>query len=145
MAKFQSFPSSKDVRVAVCNVTRSMTTATAVQWLPRGAQIIGFILSGTASNAGTTATLSLGSTSANSNEYVNAANVLAAGVGNGVNLLNGVAAGVGTVNTNPGQDANAEKRLVYAKYAETGVASSTGSWVLFILYTAGNYDFNPLV
>lgn len=115
-------------------VTTAMTTATQVATLPRGSVILGFVLSGTASNAGTTATLSIGSTAANANEYVNAANVLAAGVGNGVNLLNGVAGAVGGSTAIPSQS----DMPIYVKYAETGTASNAGGWKLWIIYTTGN-------
>jgi hypothetical protein len=121
----------KDVVVKTRNVARTMTSSTAVATLPKGSRILGFVLSGTASNAGTTATLSVGSTSANANEYVNAANVLAAGVGNGVQLLNGVASGVGAVLS--------VDTTIYVKYAETGGASSAGAWKLHILYTQSNH------
>jgi hypothetical protein len=106
-------------------VTRTMTTAAVVEWVPKGARIVGFVLSGTASNAGTTATLSVGTTST-SNEYVSAVNVLAAGSGNGVSVLNGVAGAVGSVLT--------VDTPIYVKYAETGVASSAGAWTLWIVY-----------
>ena len=115
-------------------VDRTMTTATQVATLPRGAVILGFVLSGVASDAGTTATLSIGSTSASANEFVNAVSVLAAGVGNGVQLLNGVAgavgAGLGIPDTTVTQ--------VFVKYAETGTASTVGKWKLWIIYTTGN-------
>ena len=123
-------PPSKDVQVKKFAVTRSMTAGTDVAFvLPKGARILGFVLSGTASNAGTTATLSVGTTSGTPTEYVNAVNVLAAGVGNGVNLLSGVAGAVG--------DALTADTTVYVDYAETGAASSAGAWNLFCLYVTG--------
>lgn len=115
------------------SVTTAMTTATQVATLPRGSVILGFVLSGIASNAGTTATLSIGS-STTANEYVNAANVLAAGVGNGVNLLSGVAGAVGGSTAIPSQS----DMPIYVKYAETGTASNAGGWKLWIVYTTGN-------
>lgn len=117
-------------------VARTMTTATQVATLPRGSVILGFVLSGVASDASLTATLSIGSTTA-ANEYVNGANVLAAGSGNGVNLLSGVAGAVGA-QANPPTQADLP---IYVKYAETGVASTAGAWKLWILYTTGN-DLN---
>lgn len=123
-------PPSKDVQVKKFAVTRSMTAGTDVAFvLPKGARILGFVLSGTASNAGTTATLSVGKTSGTPTEYVNAVNVLAAGVGNGVNLLSGVAGAVGGALT--------ADTTVYVDYAETGAASSAGAWNLFCLYVTG--------
>lgn len=115
-------------------VTTTMTTGTQVATLPRGSVILGFVLSGTASNAGTTATLSVGSTAANANEYVSAVNVLAAGVGNGVNLLSGVASAVGASPAIPSRS----ELPIFVKYAETGAASNAGGWKLWIIYTTGN-------
>ena len=120
-------------------VARTMTTATQVATLPRGSVILGFVLSGVASDAGTTATLSIGSTSASSNEFVNGVSVLAGGVGNGVQLLNGVAGAVGSVPA--GGIPNTTDIQVFVKYAETGTASTVGSWKLWIIYTVGN-DIN---
>jgi hypothetical protein len=116
---------SKNVVSKPIAVTRTMTTAAVVEWVPKGARIIGFVLSGTASNAGTTATLSVGTTSS-SNEYVNAVSVLSGGSGNGVTLLNGVAGAVGSVLT--------ADTPIYVKYAETGTASSAGAWTLYLVY-----------
>lgn len=122
----------KDVKCKTRSIARTMTTATVLARLKKGSRILGLVLSGTASNAATTATLSIGNT-ATATEYVSAANVLAAGVGNGVTVLNGVASGVGAVLT--------ADTPIYALYAETGDASSAGAWKLHILYTDGN-DIN---
>lgn len=124
----------KDVWVKVRNVTRTMTTSTQVATLPRGSRILYFMISGTASNAGTTATLSVGSTSANANEFVNAQDVKTAATGAGVVLMNGVA---GAVGSGPGSPSTADTPI-FVKYAETGGASSSGGWKLYIFFTAGN-------
>lgn len=118
---------SRNVLLKEVTVARTNTTGTdKVCVLPKNAQIVGFVLSGIASNAGTTATLSIGTTSGTPVEYVNAVSVLAGGVGNGVNLLNGVAGAVsGKLTTDT---------AIYFKYAETGGASSAGSWTLFVVY-----------
>lgn len=121
-----SNPIAKGVLVKTVAITRSMTAATEVAKLPRGANIIALVLSGTASNAGTTATLSFGTTSA-ATELVNAQSVLAAGAGDGVQVLKGVSSAVG-------QAVLANDTRIYAKYAETGIASSAGSWVLHVIY-----------
>lgn len=120
----------KDVVCKTRNVARTMTTGTALCTIPKGSRILGLVLSGVASNAGTTATLSFGTTLASANEYVNAVNVLAAGVGNGVQVLNGVAGAVGSVLT--------ADTVIFAKYAESGTASSAGAWKVHVLYTNGN-------
>lgn len=73
----------------------------------------------TASNAGTTATLSCGKTPATPTEYINAANVLAAAglirAGSGATMPSANLGAVG-----------ASDVPVFCKYAETGTASSTG-------------------
>lgn len=121
----------KDVQLKQFAVTRSMTGGTDKAFiLPKNAQIIGFVLSGIQSDAGTTATLSIGTTSGTPTEYVNAVSVRTGGSGNGVNLLSGVAGAVGgklTVDT-----------PVFVKYAETGGASTVGSWTLFVLYVVNS-------
>lgn len=118
-------PPAKNPMTKVVAVTRSMTTSTVVAVLPEGARIMSFVLSGTASNAGTTASLSIGTTTT-ATEYVNALNVLAAGSGNGVQHLVGVTGALG------GQLSG--DTSIYVKYAETGTASSAGAWNLFINY-----------
>lgn len=110
------------------SVTRSMTAGTdRAFYVTRGCRILGFILQGTASDAGSTATLSIGTTSGTPTEYVNAVNVLTGGVGDGNQFLKGVAGVAGvklTVDT-----------LFYVKYAETGTASGNGAWTLTVIYT----------
>jgi hypothetical protein len=130
MASITSFlRGPKSVQCKTRNVTRSMTTGTAIATLPKGSRILGYVLSGVASNAGTTANLSFGTT-ATATEHVSAVNALAAGVGNGVSILVGVAGAVGAVLTS--------ETVIYAKYAETGGASSAGAWKVHIVYTTGN-------
>jgi hypothetical protein len=126
----------KPLHVKTRSVARTMVTGTQVATLPRGSRIIALVLSGTASNAGTTATLSVGSTAANSNEFVNAVNVLSGGSGNGVNVLNGVAGALGGLPA--GGAPNTTDLPIFVKYAETGGASSAGAWFLHIVYTTGN-------
>lgn len=111
------------------SVARTMTTGTALCTLPKGSRILGLILNGTASNAGTTATLSFGTTTT-ANELVSGQSVLAAGAGDGSQWLKGVAGALGTVLTTD--------TVIYAKYAETGTASSAGAWKVSVVYTTGN-------
>lgn len=110
-------------------VARTMTAATALMTIPKGSRIVGLILNGAASDAGTTATLSIGTTTT-ATELVNAASVLAAGVGDGSQWLKGVAGALGAALTGDTQ--------IFAKYAETGIASGAGAWKLTVLYTQGN-------
>lgn len=121
---------SKSIQVKRFSVTRAMTAGTDRAFvLPKGAQIIGFALSGTASDAGTTSTLSVGTTSGTPVEYVSAFDVKTAATGSGFGFLRGVA-GVG-------QTPLTSDTTVYVKIAETGGASTTGSWTLWIAYTTG--------
>ena len=109
------------------SVARTMTTGTALCTVPKGSRLLGIILTGVASDAGTTATVQFGTT-ASANELSAAENVLAAGKGNGGFVgLDATASSVLTVDT-----------PIYAIYAETGAGSSTGAWVATVLYTTGN-------
>lgn len=136
--KTSQLKGGKSVQVKRRLISRSMTTATQLATLPRGSVILGFILSGSHSDAGTTATVSIGS-STNANEFVNGQSVLSAGAGDGVNLLKGVAGAVGLMPA--GGIPTTAATQVWAIYAETGTASTVGSWVVHILYTTGN-DIN---
>lgn len=119
----------KQPLVKTRSVAYTMTTATQLATLPKGARILALVLSGSAATTATTATLSIGNT-ATATEYVNAVNVLAAGVGNGTSVLAGVAGAIGGVLT--------ADTPIYAKYAESGGTSTTGTWKLHIVYTTGN-------
>lgn len=119
----------KDVSCKTRSVARTMTTGTALATIPKGSRILALVLSGTASDAGTTATLSFGNTTT-ATEYVSAQSVLAAGAGDGVQVLKGVSSAVGGVLT--------ADTTIYAKYAETGTASAAGAWEVHIIYTTGN-------
>jgi hypothetical protein len=122
----------KVLQVKVRNVTRSMTAATQLATLPKGSRFLGIELGGTASDAGTTATLSFGTTTT-ATELVNAQSVLAAGAGSGFNALKGVT-GVGVSVAPP----FTSDTPIFAKYAETGTASTAGAWIAIIYYTTGN-------
>lgn len=120
-------PKSPVVKTRV--VSRTMTAATQIATLPKGARILMLVLRGTASDAGTTATLSFG-TSTSANELVSAFDVK--GSGSGVRVLAGVTglAGFGAVAT--------KDTPIFALYAETGTASANGAWQVDIVYTTGN-------
>ena len=118
------FRDTKLAYAKTVSVDRTMTTATEIAKIPKNCRIIGFVINGTASDAGTTATLSFGS-STTSNEYVSGASV-ASGYVNYPNMVDSTA--LGTVTTTDSS--------VYAKYAETGTASTVGAWQVTILFTA---------
>lgn len=118
---------SKNLQVKSFPVTRTMTTGTDRAFvIPKNARIIGYALSGTASDAGTTATISVGTTSGAPVEHVNALDVKAAATGSGFGYLRGVTAGVGNKLTSD--------LIIFVKYAETGGASTVGSWWLDVTY-----------
>jgi hypothetical protein len=119
----------KSLSTKTRSVARTMTTGTQVATLPKGSRIIGFLLNGVASDAGTTATLSIGSTTT-ATEYVNGADVKTAASGVGPTLLPGVSGVLGTVLT--------VDTGIFVKYAESGTASAAGAWKVTILYTTGN-------
>lgn len=117
----------KDAKVKTRAVGRS-TSAVALAKLPKGARIIAMVLTGTASDSATSASLSFG-TSATATELVNAYDVKTAANGQGPSLLpsNGAAKFGGVLATDT---------VIYYKYAEVGAASN-GSWNVHIVYTDG--------
>ena len=123
------FRGPKDLVTKTRNVTRTMTTGTALCTIPRGSRILGIVINGVASDAATTATLSFGN-SATATECVNGADVKTAAAGVGPTLLPGVSGVLGAVLS--------ADTTIYAKYAETGTASAVGSWKATVVYTTGN-------
>lgn len=118
------FRDTKLAYVKTVTVDRTMTAATEIAKLPKGTRVLGFIINGVASDAGSTATISIGDTTS-ANEFVNGASV-ATGYTNFINAVDSV--DMGTVLSTD--------ISVYAKYAETGTASTTGSWQVSILFSA---------
>lgn len=119
----------KDILSKCRTLARTETTAVQKATLPKGSRILGFVLRGRASDAGTTATVSIGSSSA-ANQFVNAADVKTAAAGNGPTWLPSVAGSIGQVLTADTQ--------IWFKYAETGGASTVGNWFIDIVFTFGN-------
>ena len=114
-------PSPKEGSLKIFQLSRTDTTASLKAVLPADASILGFLVYGVASNAGTTATISIGTTSANANELVNAQDVKTAG-GMIIPTSSVNSANMPQIEGYPlGQDIQ-----IYAKYAESGTASSTG-------------------
>ncbi len=118
----------KDVQVRAFKVARTDTTGTAKLALPADASILDFHISGVASDAATTATLSLGSTST-ANEYVNAQDVKGGGTFIRPTVIGTAAAIDGVENTPLGAD-----KVIFAKYAETGTASTVGGWTVVVYF-----------
>lgn len=119
----------KDVLSKTRSVARTMTTGTAIATLPKGARILGILINGVASDAGTSATLSFGTTTT-ATEICGGTDVKTAATGVGPTLCAGVSGVMGTVLT--------ADTVIYAKYAETGTASAAGAWKATIIYTTGN-------
>jgi len=114
-----------EARIKAAAVARTMTTATELMTLPAGAVIVGMTLIGTASNAGTTATLSIGVVGGSGTAYVNARDVKTAGTGTGCMPL--------TVAVDTSTALTADTKI-NATYAESGTASSAGAWTLLVHY-----------
>lgn len=121
-------PASKEVQVKAFQVSRTDTTAALKMMLPADASILDFTISGVASDAATTAVVSIGSTST-STEYVASADVKGGGT-----FIRPTVTGTAVVQTETlplGSDLP-----VYAKYAETGTASTVGGpWKVVVYFT----------
>jgi len=127
-----SVPVAKDGSLKFFQLARTETTAVLKAVIPGQSSILGFLIFGPASNAGTTATVSIGSTSANANEYVNAQDVKTAG---GL-VIPTSALSTSLPNIEPipltGTDL-----VIWAKYTESGtVSSSGGPWKIGVWYIA---------
>lgn len=119
-------PKARAGLVKYVTVARTDTTAFAAVGLPKGAYITGvYVLGSAASNAATTGTVTAGFT-AGGTELVNAFNVKTNGVGYHV---------AGATTSVAGTQLTTDK-TVYAVYAETGTASTTGGpWTIKVEYT----------
>lgn len=124
-----SYPKPRESLTKYIQVTYADTTAFIGCVLPKDAVIVGLYVIGSAvSNAVTTATLGIGSTSA-ANEYIAAYDVKTAATGEGYNP-----AGAAAVGSAMGVKLTADTP-VYAKYADTGGAGTAGGWLVKIEYT----------
>lgn len=120
-------PTLKDVQQRAFRIARTDTTASVKAELPADVTITDIKIIGVASDAATTATLSIG-TSATATEYINGQDVKTAGgmirpttTFSAVNLPN-------LENVPLGTDIQ-----IYAKYAETGTPSTTGGpWTVIV-------------
>lgn len=124
-----SYPKPRDAQEKVIKVVRTDTTAFIGAALPKDAVVTGLYVIGTvASDAATTATISVGTT-ATSNEIIDGFDVKTAATATGYNP-----AGSKAVGTYMMRKLTADTP-VYAKYAETGIASTTGGpWYVKIEY-----------
>lgn len=113
-------PASKDVQVKAFQVSRTDTTASVKAMLSGDSTIIDIQMIGVASNAATTANVSIGNTVA-STEYISAQDVKTAG-GMIRPLATLSAANLPNLENIP----VTTDIPIYAKYAETGTASTLG-------------------
>lgn len=121
-----SYPKNREIQVKLAAVTFADTTARQIMALPKGAIIAGlYVIGATVSNAATTGTLGLGSTTA-ANEYMTGYDVKAAATGEGYNPAG--AAAVGSALCTP----LTADVAVYALYAETGAGATTGAWTILV-------------
>lgn len=126
-AQDTAFTSGRFVSSFVGSVARTDTTAKVLFTLPAGAIPTNIFVAATApSNAGTTATLSVGTVAGAATDFLNAVDIKTAGTGGGsqkpvasASLLFGVPLAAATVAT--------------GTYAETGGASNAGGpWIVII-------------
>lgn len=124
-------PKPRSVKSKFFSIARTDTTASIKAWLPKDSFIVGLFIIGSApSNAGTTAFISIG-TSDTSTELLPSYDVKSTTSGKGFSQAGATVIGSAlatriTVDT-----------PIYAKYTETGTASSAGAWTIRIDYFVG--------
>lgn len=127
-------PPAVELLTKFTQVARTDTTAFDAFVLPKGSMVVGvYVLGQTASDAATTATISVGSNPGTTNEVLAAFDVKGA-TGTGYQPA-GAKAGtsVGVVGTSSAGFTS--DTLIKAKYAETGTASTTGGpWLVKVEY-----------
>lgn len=119
----------KETSAKTRSVARTMTTGTAICTLPKGSRPLYAVISGIASDAVTSASVSIG-TSVTATELINAHDVKTAASGRHAFMVTTGATSFGTVLT--------ADTVIYAKYAEAGGAATVGSWKVTIFYSTGN-------
>lgn len=122
-----SYPKPRESYSKFVKLARTDTTAFQAAWLPKDSILVGAYVIGTAvSNAGTSATISLGTTTS-ANEIISGFDVKTSGVGY-------VPVGTTGVGSFFGSKLTADTP-VYAKYTESGTASSSGgTWLVKLEY-----------
>jgi hypothetical protein len=125
-----SYPKVRESYEKFVKIVRTDTTAFVAAHLPKDAVVTGlYVIGQVASDAGTTGTISVGTT-ATSNEIISAFDVKTAATGEGYSP-----AGAAAVGSYMCEKLTADTP-VYAKYAETGTASTTGGpWFVKIEYS----------
>jgi hypothetical protein len=125
-----SYPKVRESLEKVIRIVRTDTTAFVGAWLPKDAVITGmYVVGQAASNAGTAATIDVG-TSATANELLASYDVKTAATGEGYNP-----AGAAAVGSNFMEKLTADTPI-FAKYTESGGASTAGGpWYVKIEYS----------
>jgi hypothetical protein len=123
-----NIPPAKDLLLKAFTLARTDTTAVLKLVLPADATIVDVDVYGVASNAGTTATVSVGTTSANANEILNGQDVKTAG-----GRIRPTTAWSTNYPNVVGYPLGADIQI-WAKYAETGGASTLGGPYTILVY-----------
>lgn len=125
-----SYPKTRESLEKTVKIVRTDTTAFVGAWLPKDAVITGmYVIGHAASDAVTTANVSVGST-ATATEFLSAFDVKTAATGEGYNPAGAAAVGTAFMSKLTADTP------VYAKYAETGGASTVGGpWFVKIEYS----------
>lgn len=120
-------PAAVELYTKICMVARTDTTAFDAFMLPKGAVIAGvYVVGTTSSNAGTSATISLGTNPGTSNEVLANYDVKTSGAGY-FNAAGAAGAGMGVMLS--------ADTLIKAKYTESGTVSTAGGpWGVKVEY-----------
>lgn len=122
-------PKGRSLITKVGSIARTDTTAKELFGIPKDAVIAGiYVIGGTASNAASTATVGIGSTTS-ANEYMTGFDVKTAATGEGYSPAGAAAVGSALMSKLTADVS------VYGIYAETGTASTTGGpWYVKVEY-----------
>lgn len=128
MAITLSYPKPRSCQEKVIPITRTDTTAAVMAWLPKNAVISGmYVIGAVASDATTSASVSIGSTSS-ANEFLAAFDVKTAATGEGYSPAG--AAAVGSAMMTP----LTVDTPVYGKYTFSGANTAGGPWYVKLEY-----------
>jgi hypothetical protein len=124
-----SYPKPKNTYVKFGSLSRTDTTAKELMVLQKGVLVTGLYVIGSAvSNAGTSASIGIGTTS-DANQIMTGFDVKTAATGEGY-----VAAGAAAVGSAMAAPLTADS-VIYGKYVEAGTASTSGGpWVIKVEY-----------
>lgn len=132
------YPKPRDGLSKVVKIVRTDTTGFLGAWLPKDSVITGiYVIGHVASNAGTTATIGIGTT-ATANELMTGYDVKTAATGEGYSPAGAAAVGTALMTKTTADTP------IYGIYAETGGASNAGGpWFVKIEYSVvgGGEDF----